>query len=332
MTGLLDSARPTKGVTPPKYQSSVEPFFPATIAVSTPNDPPSPGTNLQQAKAASAPIGVTPAATPLPAASRRASPIEHAPRATNLPESSDHSAADAHATGVAALRLELAAAMLDDLEGLRMATANRVRAATNQGLPAGAYEDQLTALQAMEHRATLDLQRALRQHPLGAWVKRTVGIGEKQGARLIAAIGDPAWNAADERPRRGPAELWKYCGYSPEQKRRKGVKSNWNANAKMRAHLCAAAALQQGVRKGEACDDADGYDLTNRKAITPLGQVYLDARTKAASATHGEPCSRCSPKGKIPAEIGSSLSLSHQHARAIREVAKEILKDLWKAA
>jgi hypothetical protein len=32
----------------------------------------------------------------------------------------------------------------------------------------------------------------MRAHPLGPWVKRTTGVGEKTGARLLAAIGDPA--------------------------------------------------------------------------------------------------------------------------------------------
>lgn len=203
---------------------------------------------------------------------------------------------------VAALRLELAAAMLDDLEGLRKATANRVRAATEKGLPAGAYEDQLTALQAMEHRATLDLQRALRQHPLGAWVKRTVGIGEKQGARLIAAIGDVSIKAAQyhkdtgemleaERPRRGPAELWAYCGYSPEQKRRKGVKSNWNANAKMRAHLCAESCIKQ--------------------MHSPYRATYDEARASW---------------------LDRDTTDMHKHNHALRCVAKALLRDLWKAA
>lgn len=152
---------------------------------------------------------------------------------------------DDQSPSVDALRLGIAAALLDDLEDLRKRTANRLRAAEGFGLPADAYADHLAAIKQMEHRAILDLQRAMRKHPLGPWVTRTVGIGEKQGARLIAAIGDPAWNTAEDRPRRGPAELWAYCGYAPEQKRTKGVKSNWNADAKMRAHLCAKSCIKQ---------------------------------------------------------------------------------------
>ena len=53
--------------------------------------------------------------------------------------------------------------------------------------------------------------------------------------------------------------------------------------------------------------------------------VHLD---EYADAVHAAECKRCGPKGK-PAQPGSPLSAAHQHARAIRLIAKAILRDLW---
>jgi hypothetical protein len=156
--------------------------------------------------------------------------------------------------------LLVAAAALDDIEKARNALSNRVGAMERDGLHiTKEYETQkaiLAGLAAIEHEATLALQRTLRKHPLGPWVKQTVGVGEKQGARLIAAIGDVYWNTLEDRPRRGPAELWAYCGYAPGQKRRKGVKGNWNAQAKMRAYLIAESCIKQRHSPYRAVYDA----------------------------------------------------------------------------
>lgn len=212
--------------------------------------------------------------------------------------------------------LGLAAETLSDIERIRIATENRLRAMRDDHDVADTPEYQraeaiLEALAAAEHQAALDLGRQLRQHPLGPWVKRTVGIGEKQGARLIAAIGDPYWNTLEDRPRRGPAELWAFCGYKPGQKRQKGVRSNWNPEAKMRAHLCAEAAIKAGVRKTDGCDDTDGYDFAHRHGVTPYGAAYLKAR--ASWADHDK-------------------TDGHKHNHALRCVAKRILRDLFLAS
>lgn len=239
--------------------------------------------------------------------------------------------------------LLLYADALDDLERVRIATENRVRSLIQvkgmEGSPEQARLEGLTdALRSLEHGAELELKRALRKHPLGPWVKATIGIGEKQGARLLAAIGDPA-------ERRTVSQLWAYCGYhvlhpgqvaagphmsragvdpssDPSQcrggaqrtdagvapSRRKGQKANWNSTAKMRAFLIAESCIKQ--------------------ATSPYRQTYDDGRTKYTDAVHQHPCARCGPAGK-PAEPGSPLSAGHQHARALRLVAKAILRDLW---
>ena len=258
--------------------------------------------------------------------------------------------------------LALAADVLDDLETVRVANENRLRQLTRTatdtdgeergfGLDA-AHPDvaRLAALVDMlvqaEHQATLNLGRLMRRHPLGAWVAGQKGIGEKQGARLLAAIGDPYWNTLHDRPRT-VSELWAYCGYHvvpasqvpsdaqvllaggngshPGQgltyaqdssagvapRRQRGQQSNWNDTARKRAWLIAAQTI--------------------RYTDSPYRPIYDNTRTKYADAVHAQPCHRCGPKGH-PAVAGSDLSDGHKHARALRAIAKTVLKDIWNEA
>lgn len=292
--------------------------------------------------------------------------------------------------------LALSADVLDDLEKVRIANENRFRQLTRteedaDGETRGFGLDEshpdvarLGALVDMlgdaEHKAILNLARLMRRHPLGPWMAAQPGIGEKQGARLLAAIGDPYvrpeivredGTVEPSRPRM-VSELWALCGYhvirtsvsghsntatqpvsaaggadfpagqtcieahtssaggeqnghpgpvSPEAhirsagvapKRARGVKANWSATAKMRAYLIATSCVKQP--KGTRYRDV--YDVT---------------RAKYAEAVHQVECVRCGPSGK-PALPGSPLSDGHKHARALRAIAKEVLRDLWREA
>lgn len=223
--------------------------------------------------------------------------------------------------------LYLQAQILDDLEKVRIANENRLRQLTRSTQDADGQErgfglDEthpdvarlagiVDAIKTLEHGAELNLKRTLRQHPLGAWVKNTVGVGEKQGARLLAAIGDPYWNTLHDRPRT-VSELWAYCGYKPGQRRARGQRSNWSSVAKSRAYLIAEACLKA-------------------KARSPYGPVYDARREATKDRLHETECVRCGPSGK-PAQPGSPWSAKHQHVDALRIVAKQVLKDLWRAA
>lgn len=241
----------------------------------------------------------------------------------------DHAVSDAQVTGVGT-ELLFHAAFLDDTERVRKASENRLRAmlvelgecavdeatdlvkvfakAPNDApTRVRVYAQQLHGIAALEHQAELALQRAMRAHPLSPWIKRTVGVGEKQGARLIAAIGDPAWNAAEDRPRRGPAELWAYCGYRPGQKRQKGVRANWNAEAKMRAFLVAESCIKQMHSPYRAVYDRARVNWAEREtsdlhkhnhalrcvAKAVLKDLFLEAKRVAPGQTtreaHGRP-------------------------------------------
>lgn len=226
--------------------------------------------------------------------------------------------------------LALYADQLDDFEALRIAQQNRLRALAEYAPPAdptlARIEATVDALAALEHGAELELKRALRKHPLGPWVKATVGVGEKQGARLLAAIGDPYWNTLHDRPRT-ISELWAYCGLhvlhlgrgpldtqppiaevDPSSdpglvardarrpaagvaaRRKRGECANWSTTAKSRAYLVAVACMKQ-----------------RRSAYR---KAYDDRRAHTA-VTHPE------------------WTDGHSHNDALRITSKAILRDLW---
>lgn len=136
--------------------------------------------------------------------------------------------------------LSLAADVLDDLEKVRIANANRLGTLTRStedkdgevrgfGLPESHPDvkrlaSMVQALEGLEREATKNLERVMRRHPLHGWAKAQRGVGDKQLARLLAAVGDPyirpdiVREDADgnetvepSRPRT-VSELWAYCG------------------------------------------------------------------------------------------------------------------------
>jgi hypothetical protein len=256
--------------------------------------------------------------------------------------------------------LALAADVLDDTERTRIANENRLRQLTRSATDSDGEERgfgldeshpdvaRLAALVEMlakiEHQASLNLSRLMRQSALGPWCKAQRGVGDKQAARLLAVIGDPYWNDLHNRPRT-VSELWAYCGLhvipashpirdaqtrlaggdsgpaggdsshpcldtqghhaGVAARRQKGQKANWSTLAKTRAYLISEAMLKAGNR--------EVYD--RRKAATE-GKL------------HTSTCVRCGPSGK-PAQPGSPWSDGHRHADALRIQSKELLKGLW---
>jgi hypothetical protein len=206
--------------------------------------------------------------------------------------------------------LALSADTLDDIEKTRIGMQNRYGQMTRTGVDAdgvergfGLPEDSyavmsvkglVDGLAAQEKEATKILEKVMKGHPLAGWVKASKGVGLKQGARLIAAVGDPYWNTLHNRPRT-VTEFWSYCGFGVAEdggavKRKKGVKSNWNAKAKMRAYLIAESCLKQ---KGSP------YEIAYRERRAHTEAVHPDWT-----------------KGR-------------HHNDALRIASKEILKDLW---
>ena len=132
--------------------------------------------------------------------------------------------------------LEMAAAVLDDIERVLLANQNRLRAMTRSeadvdGEIRGLGLDErhpdvarlaaiVATLDAIYKDATRNLEKIMRRHPLYPWAKSIRGVGDKQIARLLAAVHDPYVRPEIVRddgtvlpagPRTVSA-LWAYCG------------------------------------------------------------------------------------------------------------------------
>lgn len=224
--------------------------------------------------------------------------------------------------------LALAADVLDDAERTRIANENRLRQLTrseadSDGEERGFGLDEshpdvarlaaiVDMLAKVEHQSALNLQKMLRQHPLGPWVKAQKGIGEKQAARLLAVIGDPYVNEQTGEIRT-VSQLWAYCGHGdPARRKFKGMTQAdlfrlGNPVAKSRLWLISTAVL---------------------KAQGPLVAAYYDRKRATVGREHARECVRCGPSGK-PAQIGSPWSDAHRHADALRVLGKTILREMW---
>jgi hypothetical protein len=244
--------------------------------------------------------------------------------------------------------LSIMARQVDDLEAMRESINSRVRQLTNDkvdkdekkrglGIPMDAPQvvqliEQADAIHALEKAAIRQLEFHLRHSMWGPWQKQAIGVGAKQLARLLGTLIDPAWNSNEGRYRTVD-ELFVYCGYSSvpvsghgtsnahspgtvggprvAPHHRKGVQSKWSPEARMRAHLIAEKCMMQ--RDGNKYRD-----------------VYVAGKAKYKDAMHVAPCQQCAGRGNPPRAAGSPLRDGHVHARALRLVAKTVLKDLWR--
>lgn len=225
--------------------------------------------------------------------------------------------------------LRAASDTLDDVEDLRIATENRYRMLTRDvadkdGHVRGYGLDErdpivaltgatLDALKEQEHNLTLQIQREVRKTPFAGWVKAQKGIGEKQAARMLAALGDPYLNESTGQPRT-VSQLWAYSGYGRidngvTRRAAKGMSQEdlfklGNRDVKMRLYLIA-----------NSCVKALGGEYR---------ELYEDEKIIQLDKVHNAPCPQCHSK-----EAGTPLKPGHQHARALRKISKTILKDLY---
>lgn len=236
---------------------------------------------------------------------------------------------DDSAGGDGWLELRIWSEQLDDAMQARIAATNR---SERGGVDPVIYTQYIAALTAAEHVCELEMKRCYRRvvpAELVTWQKSQRGIGEKLAARLLGHLGDPCiatphhWEGtgsnrvliADAPFERTVAQLWQYCGVGdPNRRKHKGMTADeafalGNPKLKMLLHLHA-----------ESCVKAASGDYRD---------VYDDARATYADRLHAADCVRCGPSGK-PAIEGSPWSKGHQHAAALRKVAKEILRDLWR--
>lgn len=305
----------------------------ASHTASDTHGPPAVGSNFPPASARSTPIVVPPEGPTFSSGSHPACDIHGLPAAAaesaSLPgqkQTGTHEVGAGQGPILRSPLLGLTARVVDDLERVRDANQSRLRQLTrvgpdkdglHRGLGLSVDQPDVVRLAGLVARleddydaAVKNLERIMRAHPLGPWAKATCGIGDRQLARLLAAIGDPYWNDLYDRPRR-VSELIAYCGFDPRdgvaRKRQRGVKSNWSETARMRMHLIAESCMKQRT--------------------SPYRPIYDETRAKYDGAVHDRPCPQCHAK-----EPGSPLKSGHVHARALRAVAKQVLKDLWAEA
>lgn len=323
----------------------------ATAAPMPETPAPGQGQTTPQAEQVPPPSDVPPAGSQTDDGGHRAYDT-HSGLASVVPNSSGRSArlpSTAISGPLADPTLALAADILDDLERVKIANANRLRALTrdtedSDGEMRGFGLDEshpdvarLAALVGMlekaEHDATLNLQRAMRRHPLGPWVKAQRGIGEKQAARLLATIGDPYVNGNTGQPRTVSA-LWAYCGlhvvsgsagggpgryprdtHAPRAgvaaRRQKGQRANWSTLAKTRAWLVIQSCMKQ---LDAACKTDTGIaDHIDGCACSPY-RVVIDNRRKRTAVTRPD------------------MTPAHSLNDAMRVASKALLRDLWREA
>jgi hypothetical protein len=241
--------------------------------------------------------------------------------------------------------MSVSAETLDDLERTRTASQNRLRQMTRtdedkdeitRGLgmepdhPAVIVQAGITAgLEKLEKDAIKHLEKVMKSSPLGPWVMGVKGVGLKQAARLLAAVGDPYWNDLHDRPRT-VSELWSYCGYRVIEgqdgvghgvRHAKGQKSNWSTTAKTRAYLIAESCLKQLSSTCKHDEDVVAEDGTVESVRTVV---------------HVAGCS-CSPYRLVYDARRARTDLtrpgwSNSHNDGLRVAAKAILRDLWRAA
>lgn len=273
--------------------------------------------------------------------------------------------------------LALAADVLDDLERVRTANENRLRQLTrsvedSDGKTRGFGLDEshpdvarlaamVETLKRVEHDATLNLQRLMRRHPLGPWVKTRRGIGEKQVARLLATIGDPYirpefvredGTVTPEDPRTVSA-LWAYCGlnvlpvnglgrlgsHASHADDRSGGDPSQNSFDTQAADAGVAPKRQRGQRANWSTNAKTRAYLI---ATSCLKQLVKPCTASAVGgvwlAVHEDSCACSAYRVTYDARRMHTASTrpdwtdGHSHNDALRVASKEILKDLWRAA
>jgi hypothetical protein len=212
--------------------------------------------------------------------------------------------------------LSLAADILDDLENVRKANGNRLGALERDGWPTDhpdviVLAHLMDALGETEKEAVKHLERVMKKHPLGPWMAGRKGVGLKQGARLLAAIGDPYWRSIEPIGPRTVSALWAYCGMhvldGAAARRRKGERANWSTNAKTRTWLI-------------------------------IGSCIKTLRAPCTGELHADECA-CSPY-RVAYDARKRYTIvnrpdwtdGHRHNDAQRVAGKALLRDLWLAA
>jgi len=268
--------------------------------------------------------------------------------------------------------LELAAAVLDDIERVKLANENRLRAMTRDEADAdgeirGLGLDErhpavarlaaiVSTLDTIYRDATKNLEKSMRQHPLYPWAKSIRGVGDKQIARLLAAVHDPYVRPEIVRddgtvlpagPRTVSA-LWAYAGLHVVPGHRSsddhvGVAGDGGDLGREHhdAHAPIAGVAPRRARGQKANWSTKAKTrayLISESCMKQLVKPCAKPDDAAKWATHVEDCG-CSPFRRVYDARRAHTAVTHPewtdgHAQndALRVVSKALLKDLWRAA
>jgi hypothetical protein len=233
--------------------------------------------------------------------------------------------------------LRAPAEMFLDVQEFRKAMESKARSGDVDGVMVASAAVHYREIEQLASEVMVRELRATVPPQILAWRKASPGIGEHLLAKLLGIIGDPyiatpmrwqdrpgAAGGKDDPKRilvpdgephaRNVGRLWALCGYGdPARRRRTGMSA---ADAAALGNPWAKATLRL---LAESCI---------KQAHSPYRPVYDRAREHYAGRMHAAPCPQCKGSSKT----GEPWKDGHQHAAALRRVAKEILRDLWEAA
>jgi hypothetical protein len=206
------------------------------------------------------------------------------------------------------------------------------------------------ALRKLENDAKLGMCRALRRGSIHPWVKAQIGLGEKQIARLLSAIGDPYWHTAEDRPRT-VSELWAYSGlhvlpigqmtHAAQMNAADGdpplLPASHGDNDAHRSGAGGELTSDPGHLGGDARTSSAGVAAKRRRGVR--SNWSTDAKTRAYLCA-----ASCIKQARSPyrtvyvgrrahtAITHPEWTPGHSHNDALRIASKAILRDLWREA
>ena len=135
--------------------------------------------------------------------------------------------------------------------------------------------------------------------PIYSWLKSIKGMGPLNSAYLIGYI--------DWKKTPSVSALWCYCGQTPDSKRTKGKKSNWNPVLKQRCFM-----ISEGFIKSKS----------------PYKKIYDKEKAKQLKLMENDQSKIAKTQSK---DVTPSIPKSrmHAHKRGMRKMVKTFLKDLW---